>query len=111
MVLLSPESYSAHPGGGFKESVILFLDGVPHNIDFMHLQQDLLRINNVEDVHHIHIWAMSTTENALTAHVKLRNIDLLESTRRELKEFLKQQHITHSTLEFESKKCCDCNCC
>lgn len=89
----------------FKESVILTLDGVPHDIDLEHLQHKLAEIDNVKNVHHIHIWPISTTENAFTAHIKLKNISLLEKTKKELKEFLQHHNIQHSTLEFESGKC------
>lgn len=90
----------------FKESVILTLDGVPHGIDPGHLQQYLSQLENVSDIHHIHIRAISTTENELTAHIKLRNISLLEKTKNEAKDFLLRHNIHHSTLEFESNDCC-----
>ena len=57
---------------------------------------------NVLDVHHVHVWALSTTENALTAHVVLADVGLMEQTKKELKELFKHYNINHSTLEFES---------
>lgn len=96
---------------GFRESIILILDGVPHQIDTEQLRRELSNIDNVDDIHHIHIWAISTTENALTAHVKLRDMTLLEKTKKDLKALLHQLHISHPTLEFESgENCCD-RCC
>ena len=96
---------------GFRESMILILDGVPHQIDTEQLRRELSNIDNVDDIHHIHIWAISTTENALTAHVKLRDMTLLEKTKKDLKALLHQLHISHPTLEFESgENCCD-RCC
>ena len=88
--------------GVLKESAVLTLDGVPHNIDPEHLQQALLQLENVRDVHHIHIRAVSTTENELTAHVKLQDISLLDKTRDNLKKCLLHHNIFHSVLEFES---------
>jgi len=97
--------------GVFAESVILTLDGVPHNIDLPQLQQELAAIENVADIHHLHIWAVSTIETALTAHVKLYDITLLENTKSELKTFLQQHNIPHSALEFESPDhCCSSHC-
>ena len=96
---------------GFRESIILILDGVPHQIDTEQLRRELSNIDNVDDIHHIHIWAISTTENALTAHVKLRDMTLLEKTKKDLKALFHQLHISHPTLEFESgENCCD-RCC
>ena len=95
----------------FRESVILALDGVPHGIDTRHLLQALSQLENVTDIHHIHIRAISTVENELTAHIKLQDISLLEKTKNEVKEFLRQHNIHHSTLEFESKDhCCKSHC-
>ena len=66
-------------------------------------------VPGVEAVHHIHVWAISTTENALTAHVVLTDLPRLEAVKRELKTRLDGAGVHHSTLEFESvaENCCD----
>ena len=86
----------------FKESIVLILDGVPHGIDYEHLKLGIAGLENVKEIHKLHIWALSTTDNALTAHVVLKNISLQERTQETIKHFLQQQQIHHSTLEFES---------
>jgi len=86
----------------FKESLILALDGVPHGIDLLHLQGEMLAVENVLDVHHLHVWAISTTENSLTAHIKVQEMSGWETTRETLKALLCRHDITHCTLEFES---------
>lgn len=86
----------------FKESIVLILDGVPHGIDYEHLKLGIAGLENVKEIHKLHIWALSTTDNALTAHVVLKNISLQERTKETIKHFLQQQQIHHSTLEFES---------
>lgn len=59
-----------------KDSVRLSLDGVPLNIDFDDIKQAAMQVAGVKDFHHVHIWAISTTENALTGHVVLqKNLD------------------------------------
>ena len=95
--------------GVFKESMVLTLDGVPHGIDLEQLQQEILQMENVIDIHHIHIWAASTIENALTAHIKLQDISLLENSKKEIKEFLAKHNVHHVVLEFESPKHCCLN--
>ena len=87
----------------FKESLILTLDGVPHGIDLRHLQEEMLEIKNVQDVHHVHVWAISTTENSLTAHIKVHEMSTFENTRNALKALLRRHDIAHCTLEFESE--------
>ena len=87
----------------FKESLVLSLDGVPHGIDLHHLEEEMLEVENVKDVHHVHVWAMSTSENSLTAHIKVHDLSRFEKTREALKKLLGQHEIDHCTLEFESE--------
>src|SRR6478736_811276 len=54
-----------------KDTLRLSLDGVPHNVDLQKVKAAILKIPGVKDVHHLHIWAISTTQNALTAHLVL----------------------------------------
>ena len=86
----------------FRESLSLILDGVPHGIDLGHLTEEMLEVENVQEVHHVHVWALSTTENSLTAHVKLLDLSRFEPTREALKTLLCHHGIHHCTLEFES---------
>lgn len=88
--------------GLFRESVRLALDGVPEHIDAAKIAAELAAADNVAGIHHLHIWAVSTVENALTAHVKLRDLEKLDETRELLKTLLRDAGIRHATLEFES---------
>ena len=53
----------------FHRSLHLLFDGVPDGIDIMALRQSLLNLAGVTAVHDLHVWAMSTADNALTAHL------------------------------------------
>ncbi len=55
--------------GLLRESVDLALDGVPAGIDLAELRAGLLEHPGCLAVHDLHVWAMSTTEPALTAHL------------------------------------------
>ena len=55
----------------FTQSLKLALDGVPEGVDFNKLKEQILGIEGVKDFKHLHIWALSTTENALTAHLQV----------------------------------------
>lgn len=55
-----------------KQSIRMNFDGVPMNIDIEEIAEELREIDGIIDIHHIHIWSLSTTENALTAHIVLR---------------------------------------
>ena len=92
-----------------SDSLRLSLDGMPEGLS-LEQATDLLRNHeNVVDVHHVHIWAISTTDNALTAHVVVDSIEAMEATKNDLKQALRQMGIGHSTLEFEttSAHCAD----
>jgi cobalt-zinc-cadmium efflux system protein len=52
-----------------RESVNLALDAVPEGIDPLAVRTYLSELPRVVEVHDLHIWAMSTTETALTAHL------------------------------------------
>ena len=91
------------------DSLRLSLDGVPGGIDIAEIERKMEAVPGVRAVHHIHVWAISTTENALTAHVVLDSLSRMEEVKHALKELLGRSEIPHATLEFESvtERCCD----
>ncbi len=86
-----------------RDSLRLALDGVPTQVDYEKVVSLFTDTDGVLDVHHLHIWAISTTENALTAHVVVRDIQKMEKVKAELKQELKGANISHATLEFETE--------
>jgi cobalt-zinc-cadmium efflux system protein len=52
-----------------RDSVNLALDGVPRGIELSKVREYLGGLDGVSEVHDLHIWAMSTNETALTAHL------------------------------------------
>lgn len=85
-----------------RDSLRLSLDGVPIGINVGRLQEQMESVPDVASVHHIHVWAISTTENALTAHLVLKDMAQQEAVRRQVRELLEQAGIGHATLEVES---------
>lgn len=92
-----------------RDSLRLSLDGVPGGIDIIEIERQMSAVSGVKEVHHIHVWAISTTENALTAHVVLDSLSRMEGAKCDLKALLAHSGISHVTLEFESagERCCD----
>ena len=94
----------------FKAILDVFLEKVPKNIDVTELKEHLLKIENIIDVHHIHVWSMDGFKNYATIHVVTENncIDVKNQIREELKE----HGINHVTIEIETKdeKCDDKQC-
>lgn len=86
------------------DSLRLSMDGVPSDINPDEIKAVALQMEGVKGLHHIHIWALSTTENALTAHLVLQQEITLEKEQQiktELKHRFEHLHIHHITLETE----------
>ena len=80
------------------ESVIL--EKTPANIDVHHLKEELLRLDGVLNVHHIHLWSMDGYTNFATMHIVTDKEGA--EIKIKVREFLKNHHIGHATLEIES---------
>ena len=83
------------------DSLRLTLDGVPTSIDSQKVVEAIRALPGVDDVHHIHIWAISTTENALTAHIVLKQPESMQEVKLLIRHRLEDFGIGHATLEFE----------
>ena len=89
-----------------RDGLRLSLDGVPANIDMQKVKDIALKISGVVDIHHMHVWAISTTENALTAHLMVgekTTMQQIQEMKEHLKHELQHQNIHHVTLETETK--------
>lgn len=96
-----------------RDSLRLALDGVPADVDVAELERRMTEEEGVAAVHHVHVWALSTTENALTAHIVMTDPTQMEPTKRRLKALLARRGVGHATLEFETPDTpcngrCDC---
>ena len=83
------------------DSLRLTLDGVPTSIDSQKVVEAIRALPGVDDVHHIHIWAISTTENALTAHIVLKQPESMQEVKHLIRHRLEDFGIGHATLAFE----------
>jgi cobalt-zinc-cadmium efflux system protein len=86
-----------------RESLNLSIDGVPSGINYENIKQIIMSNADVKDIHHLHIWALSTTQNALTAHIVLSDMDRMETVKANIRQLLCDAGIDHATLEFESE--------
>ena len=92
--------------GLLRDSMTLTLDGVPRGIDPKKVKQTMLDQKGVIGVHHLHIWALSTTENALTAHVVVDDLAEEKEIKHAVKDALTGVGIQHATLELEKSGEC-----
>ena len=89
--------------GLLREAVVMSLNAVPKGVDPARVESYLRGLPGVTEVHDLHIWAMSTTETAMTAHLVRPGFglddDLLHGICRELEH---RFAISHATLQVEA---------
>jgi cobalt-zinc-cadmium efflux system protein len=89
--------------GLLRDSLHLSMDAVPRNIDIEKVRNYLLSLPGVTDVHDLHIWAMSTTQTALTAHLIKDNANSYNELLHTISETLHDDYeIEHVTIQFEN---------
>ena len=92
-------------------SLRLSLDGIPEDIDPDEIERKILQVPHVESLHHVHLWALSTEENALTAHIVVDRPENIDEAKHAIREVLAANDIAHATLEMEHHgEQCTCPC-
>jgi len=87
-----------------KESFKMTMDAVPSGIELEKIKNIILQVQYVKNVGHVHVWPLSTTENALTAHVVVDeqlHFDEKLKVVEDIKHELEHHNIHHSTIELE----------
>lgn len=85
-----------------SDSLRLAVDGIPDGINLHEIEQLLVADEHIKGTHHIHVWAISTTETALTAHVVIDNLTCWPQVAEQLKHALAEHGVTHVTLDPET---------
>jgi cobalt-zinc-cadmium efflux system protein len=89
----------------FTDSLNLSMDAVPEHIDPAAVRAYLAGLPEVEEVHHLHIWPLSTTEVALTAHLVKRDPAIDDALLARIREDLRHRFsIAHPTIQFEASR-------
>ncbi|MFP4236280.1 MAG: cation diffusion facilitator family transporter [Desulfonatronovibrio sp.] len=88
-----------------KDSMNYALDAVPADIDISGVQEYLLSHDRVNCLHDLHVWPLSTTEVALTAHIVVDDDAVDNAFLSELQQHLHDHfRIGHSTIQVETSK-------
>ena len=87
-----------------KESTNILLQGVPAGIDLDRLEQEIRKVAGVQELHNLHVWAMTTGRNVMSAHVVVAAgvTDPLEIMRVVTALANRDFGISHSTVQIES---------
>lgn len=93
------------------DSVNLALDAVPENVNIQAVRDYLKSLPEVSDIHDLHIWALSTTDAALTVHLATNtqtDVTFITNVQHQLHQ---QFDIEHATIQVEYGKAdCETNC-
>ncbi len=87
-----------------KETLFLFLQGTPDDVDFNELEAKILAVEHVGSMHHTHIWSLEGEHHVFTAHLKINtviNLEQLVQLKCEVKNILKEYPFRHYTIETE----------
>ena len=98
-----------HSLKNFKIILDLFLEKTPKDIDIDELKEHLIKIDGVEDIHHIHVWSIDGYHNYATMHIVTKSKDIAH-IKKEIREELNEHNIGHSILETEDEVCDEIEC-
>ncbi|MBK6264926.1 cation transporter [Marivirga sp. S37H4] len=87
-----------------RDTLFIFLQGAPKDIDINEVKNKILSIKNIESLHHTHIWSLEGEKHVFTTHIKLKNIKKFEQLlqiKKEVKALLKDYQFEHYTVETE----------
>ncbi|RMH40086.1 MAG: cation transporter [Gammaproteobacteria bacterium] len=85
-----------------REALHLSLDGVPRGVDIDRLEDELKTLPEVKDVHDLHVWALSTSDNALTVHLVVDALESVNEFLARVQTYLAERHgIRHATIQIE----------
>lgn len=95
----------------FQQSLHLLFDGVPEHVDLLAVRRYLLAQPGVCNVHDLHVWALSTAEVALTAHMSMEPLPADDAFLQDVARALHEQFgIDHATLQLEHGMSCPLEC-
>lgn len=84
-----------------RESINLSLDGVPETIDIDEIEKKVKGIDGVAGLHHLHVWAISTTEIAATLHVVVTDAAVMARVKDDVRHIMGDAGVVHCTVECE----------
>ncbi len=94
-----------------KETLFIFLQGVPKEIDLGEIEAKLQAIPHIASLHHMHVWSLEGTDHVFTTHIKLENISRFQQlldVKRAVKDVLQEYRFDHYTIETElDEESCD----
>ena len=88
-----------------RQVLKIFLQATPENVDMETIRNEIKQLEEIADVHDMHVWTLDGTYHVLTAHLVLRDnrrIKELAKVRGQVNRLLKEHRIDHITVQFET---------
>jgi len=93
-----------------RESIDILLEATPKEIDVEEMIGDLVRIAGVKEVHHLHVWTITSGIYAMSSHVVIDDLLTSKSSQilEEIEKLLQDKYsMEHITIQFECESCGD----
>ncbi|WP_421877143.1 cation diffusion facilitator family transporter [Marinoscillum sp.] len=90
-----------------KEAVRIIMQGTPYKVDLKRIHDKLESLEGVKSTHDCHTWTMDGNYNILSIHLVVepyKSLDDLSDIKQQAKDLLKEEHIDHATIEFETEE-------
>ncbi|GAA4362295.1 cation diffusion facilitator family transporter [Kangiella marina] len=89
-----------------KDSSHILLEGKPQELDNQQIRHDLLQIEGVLDIHHMHLWSISEQEPLMTFHALIQEDFKGDDMIDVMLEVLRVKHgLIHATIQIERSNC------
>lgn len=86
-----------------RESLSVLMESVPEQFDLEKIREEISKVEGVEDVHELHLWAVTTEHYSLTAHVFVRDNIQPYCVIMAINHLLKTEYgIEHATIQIEN---------
>ena len=93
-----------------RESIHIFLEATPKGVNVEKMLDDLRKIEGVKEIHHLHLWTITSGIYAMSAHVLIEDLLVSRSAQilQEIESLLQGKYdMEHTTIQFESESCGD----
>ena len=89
--------------GLLRDSMNYAMDAVPDSIDLCAIKKYLMEVDQVDSIHDLHVWPLSTSEIALTVHIVVNNKEIDNDYIHNLQQYFHDKFgIDHSTIQVET---------
>ncbi|MBI9070810.1 MAG: cation transporter [Melioribacteraceae bacterium] len=90
------------------DAIHILMEGAPLNISVSEIENEVVKIGGVDNIHHVHLWMVGENDIHIEAHIQAKDMMLSESDnlRKSVEKLFKEKfNINHVTLQIESLGC------